>query len=76
MLLDFIQITPYLAIAATLIVAGTILTVCLQSGDAPKGIGFAASRDRRRVSYRGAVGASRKPTPRNDIRKAQCRVGQ
>ena len=76
MLLDFIQLTPYLAIAATLLLAGTIAAVCLQSGEVPKATGFGTSSDRRRVSYRGAVGNPRLPTPGRFIRKAPRMAGQ
>jgi hypothetical protein len=55
MLLEAIMYTPYIAIAASLTLAGTVALVCLQSGQPPEASGF-HSHDRRRVPrYRGAV---------------------
>ena len=76
MLLDFIQLTPYVAIAATLLLAGTIAAVCMQSAEAPKATGFGTSRDRRRVFYRGAVGNPRRPTPGHTAKNAPRMTGQ
>jgi hypothetical protein len=58
MLLDILTLTPYLALAASFIVTGTIAAVCFTGQPDP--IGFGHSRDRRRVPpYRGAVKAPR-----------------
>ena len=61
-----------MAIAATLLLAGTIAAVCMQSAEAPKATGFGTSRDRRRVFYRGAVGNPRRPTPGHTAKKPRA----
>jgi hypothetical protein len=59
MLLEAIMLTPYIAIAASLTIAGTVTAVWLQSGQPPEAFGF-HSHDRRRVPrYRGAVNVKR-----------------
>ena len=60
MLLDILTLAPYLALAASCIVTGSIAVVCFQTGWSPEPTGFGHSGERRRVPpYRGAVKASR-----------------
>ena len=60
MLLNVLALTPYLALAACFTVTAVVVSICLQSGQAPKPTGFGHSSGRRRVpQYRGAVPAPR-----------------
>ena len=60
MLFTALMLTPYLALAACFILTAVVVTVCVQSGPAPKPTGFGKSNCRRRVpQYRGAVHAPR-----------------
>jgi hypothetical protein len=46
---------PYFAIAATFILAGTVIALCWQTDDPPKAKSFSATAKRRKVTYRAAV---------------------
>ena len=59
MLLNVLTLTPYVAIAASLFLACTVVAVCWQVAKPPRRSGFGISTDRRRVTYRGAVKATR-----------------
>ena len=61
MLLDILPLTPYLALASSFILTGTVAAVCFQTGEPPRATGFGHSSDRRWIPpYRGAVkGAKR-----------------
>ena len=60
MLLDVLALTPYLALAACFIVTAVVVSICLQSGQAPRPTGFGHSSYRRSIpKYRGAVHAPR-----------------
>jgi hypothetical protein len=59
MLLDVLMLTPYLAIAASVLVVAVVVLVCLQSRQTPDVSGF-GHRERRPVPpYRGATKVSR-----------------
>jgi hypothetical protein len=58
MLLALLMLTPYLAIAASLLLIATV-TVCVQFDNPPARSGFNASRQRRAVSHRGFVKTDR-----------------
>ena len=60
MLLDALMLMPYVAIAASLFLVGTVATVCAQFLMTPHPVGFGLPTERRRVSYRGAVKTVRK----------------
>jgi hypothetical protein len=62
-MLDFIQLTPYVAIAALLVLAATIAVVWGMQSETPQAIGFGTSKDRRKVSYRSEIGGPQRPTP-------------
>lgn len=63
MLLEILILAPYLALAASVIVSGTIATMCFQMGRTPEHAGF-GQRDRRAVPrYRGATRTFRPTTP-------------
>ena len=53
MLLDLFSLTPYFAIAATLLLAGIGTAVYMQFDEPPKPAGFNISSARRNRSYRG-----------------------
>ena len=59
MLLNILTLTPYVAIAASLFLASTVMVVCLQFAKPPRRSGFGLTSDRRLVTYRGAVKATR-----------------
>jgi hypothetical protein len=59
MLLDLLMLTPYLTIAASLLLIATVTAVCVQFHNAPTLTGFNASRQRRAVSHRGFVKTGR-----------------
>lgn len=50
MFLQLLCLAPCLVIAATLMLAVTIITICWQPGDPPQVRGFTATTDRRRVN--------------------------
>jgi len=63
MLLEILILAPYLALAASVFVSGTIAMMCFQMARAPEPAGF-GQRDRRAVPrYRGAMKTYRPTTP-------------
>ena len=63
MLLEFLILAPYLALAASVIVSGAIATMCFQMSRTPEPAGF-GQLDRGAVPrYRGATRTYRPTTP-------------
>ena len=63
MLLEILILAPYLALAASVIVCGTIAVICFQMGWSTEPAEF-GRRDRRTVPrYRGAMKTCRLATP-------------
>ncbi len=63
MLFEILILAPYLALAATVIVVGSIATMCFQMGRTLEPAGF-GQRDRRAAPrYRGAMKTYRPTTP-------------
>lgn len=72
MLFDLLSLTPYIAIAASLLVLGIAAALFMHFGEeAPKPTGFYVSRDRRRVTYRGFVELDR----RNKLQEGKRQAG-
>ena len=57
--MDLLSLTPYIAIAATLLLSGIGAAVYFQFDEPPRPTGFNVSRARRTRTYRGFVKADR-----------------